>query len=120
MRNVDYVSQILMCCHKREEILIKGQSIKKYNHYFDRMRKLAQKLINENRQDELLPYLESDSIIIREHVACILFHFYPRLCTKKLQEIADMTIPTGLPEHLAIVAATANCNLKYGIPEDYP
>ena len=94
--------------------------MKKYNHYFNKMRKLARQLITENRQDELLPYLESESIIVREHIAGILFHFHPQLCTTKLQEIADMTIPTGLPKHLVLVAAEAHNSLKYGIPKDFP
>ena len=119
-RNKDLVQEILKCCEKREEILRKDQPISRYNHYFDKMRKLARQLINENRQDELLPYIDSESINIRAEIALILFHFYPEKCTQILQEISDMTIPTGLPRHLVLVAASAHNALKYGIPKEYP
>ncbi len=120
MKNKDLVQEILKCCEKREDILRKEQPISRYNHYFDKMRKLARQLINENRQDELLPYLDSENISIRFDVAGLLFHSYPEKCTQILQEISDMTIPTGLPRHLALVAASAHNALKYGIPKDYP
>lgn len=42
------------------------------------------------------------------------------LCRQKIQEIAEMTIATGLPKHLVIVSVTAICELEYGIPEDFP
>lgn len=45
------------CCQKREETLINEESTGKYNRYFDRMRVYARKLIDENRQDELLLYM---------------------------------------------------------------
>ena len=120
MRKIDYVSEIIKCCQKREEVLLKGQSIKIYNRYFDKMRKLARQLFNENRQDELLPYLASDSISIQKDIAGLLFNWYPELCTITLERIANMTIPTGLPKHLAIVAGAAYSILKHGIPKDYP
>ena len=68
--SVDNVSKILTCCQKREEILLNGQSMSRYNHYLDKMRKLARELFDENRQDELLPYLKSESVSVREDVAC--------------------------------------------------
>lgn len=120
MKTVDYVSEILKCCQKREEILIKKQSMNKYNQYFDIMRKNARKLIDEKRYDELLPYLESESISIRSDVASLLFHIYPELCTQKIQEIADMSPETGLPKHFIILAVSASSNLEYGIPKDFP
>lgn len=121
MKNTDYVPEILKCCEKREKILEKGsRSMRKYNQCFDKMRELARQLFAENRQDELLPYLESESVSVREDIACLLYHFYPDQCRKIIQEIADMTIPNGLPKHLAIVAVGAIDNLKYGIQEDFP
>ncbi len=118
--NADIVSEIIKCCQKREDILAKNGSMSSYNRYLDKMRKLARQIIAENRQDELLPYLKCESISIREDVACLLYHFYPDLCGKIIQEIADMKVVTGLPKHLAIVAVTASFNLKYGIPKDFP
>ena len=118
--SVDNVSKILTCCQKREEILLNGQSMSRYNHYLDKMRKLARELFDENRQDELLPYLKSESVSVREDVACLLYHFYPDLCGKIIREIADMKVVSGLPKHLAIVAVTASFNMKNGIPEDFP
>ena len=120
MKNKDLVQEILKCCEKREDILRKDQPISRYNHYFDKKRKLARQLINENRQDELLPYLDSESISVRFDIAGLLFHSYPEKCTQIFQEISSMSVPTGLPKHLVIVAVTARDNLKYGIPKDYP
>ncbi len=120
MSGIDYVAEILKCCQKREEVLLNDQSMSEYNQYFDKMRKLARKLIDENRQRDLLPYLESESISIQKDIAGLLFNSYPDLCSQKFQEISEMTIETGLPEHLVIVAAAANANLKYGIPKDFP
>lgn len=119
--NTDLVSEIIKCCQNREDILAANRrSMSKYNRNLDKMRTLAHQLIAENRQDELLPYLESESVSIREDVACLLYHSYPDLCGKIIQEISDMKVVTGLPKHLAIVAVTASFNLKYGIPEDFP
>ena len=120
MKRTDYVSKIIECCRKREEVLINDESIGKYNRYFDRMTKYARKLIDENRQEELLPYLESDSISVRKDIAGLLFNSYPELCTQVLQDISNMTIKTGLSKNLVILAITARDNLKYGIPKDYP
>lgn len=121
MKSTDYVSEILKCCEKREEILKKEpRSMSKYNRCFDKMRKLARELFAEKRQDELLPYLESESISVREDIAGLLYHFYPDQCRKIIQEIADMKVVDGLPKHLAIVAVTAGFNLEYGIPKDFP
>lgn len=121
MKNTDYVREILKCCEKREKILEKGsRSMRKYNQCFDKMRELARQLFAKNRQDELLPYLESESVSVREDIACLLYHFYPDQCRKIIQEIAGMKVVDGLPKHLAIVAVTAGFNLEYGIPKDFP
>ena len=39
---------------------------------------------------------------------------------KCLEEISNMTVPTGLPKHLVMISVSAHDNLKYGIPEDFP
>lgn len=105
---------------KREEILIKKQPMSKYNRYFDIMRKSARKLIIENRQDELLPYLESDSISIQHDVAGLLYNCYPDKCREVLQRISDMTVKTGLQMCFSNCCTSAYMTLKYGIPKDYP
>lgn len=120
MKKIDYVSKIIECCQKREEILINDDSIGKYNRYFDRMMKYARKLIDENRHDELLPYLESDSISIRSDIADILYDLYPKQCVEVLQEIANMTTATGLPKHFVVLSVSAQVSLKYVIPKSYP
>ncbi|MBE6847627.1 MAG: hypothetical protein E7503_05820 [Ruminococcus sp.] len=112
----DDLTLLMEALKKREEILQKGQSVSKYNHYFDRMIQYAKQLIEANRQDEIAPFLESDSISIRYDVACILFHHYPDLCTQVLREIADMTFENGMPKYLAIISTGARCTLEYGIP----
>ncbi|MCM1333620.1 MAG: hypothetical protein NC084_00370 [Bacteroides sp.] len=120
MGGTDYVSEILKCCQRREQALLNDRSMGRYNRYFDKMRKLARKLIDENRQEKLLPYLESESISVQRDIAGLLFHCYPDLCGQKFREISGMTIETGLPKHLVVVAAAAKCNLKYGVPKDFP
>lgn len=118
MKKTDYVSKILECCRKREEILINSEPIWKYNRYFDRMRVHARKLIDENRQEELLPYLGSDSISIRSDVANILCDSYPNQCIQVLREIANMSTATGLPKHFVILSVAAQVNLKHGVLKD--
>ena len=113
----NYTSKILICCEKRNDILVKKQPIKKYNYYFDKMRKYARKLINDNRQDELLPFLNSDCISIKKDIAGLLFNCYPDLCREALKEIADMT---DIPFYYGIVQLGAKDNLKHGIPKDFP
>ena len=117
MKKTDYVSKIIECCQKREEILVNDESMGKYNRCFDRMRVYARKLIDENRQEELLPYLESDSISVRKDVAGLLYHCYPEKCTDVLNTIANQQ---DVPWCFAMVKLNAIDALKYGIPKDYP
>ena len=117
MKKQDYVSKIIDCCKKREDILINDEPMWKYNRYFDRMRKYARKLIDEDRQEELLPYLESDSISVRNDVAGLLFHCYPEKCTDILITIANQK---DVPWCFAMVKLDAKDALKYGIPKDFP
>lgn len=74
LRDKDELALLVNVLIKREQILINGESVKKYNRNFDAMRKYARELINKNRQEELLPYLESDSVSVRRDVAGLLFH----------------------------------------------
>lgn len=120
MNNKDDLNIFIDALRKREEILLKKQPIREYNKYFDIKRKCAHNLIEQNRQDELLPYLKSDSIPIRFDTAGVLFNSYPDKCKEVLQEIAEMTVASGLPEQFVILAVTACDNLKYGIPKDFP
>jgi hypothetical protein len=106
--------------NKRDKILIGGRTIQKYNYYFDNMRKYARELINENRQNELLPYLDDKSISIQRDVAGLLYHCYPELCKDRLESIAKMTVKAGLPKHYVNVSISAAMALEVGIPKDYP
>jgi len=119
MKNNDYISKIIDCCKKREEILVKKESISKYNKYYDMIRKHVCTLITEKRQAELLPYLECDSISIRSDIANILCDWYPKQCAQVLQEIANMTTSTGLPKHFVVLSVAAQVSLKYGILRNY-
>lgn len=112
--DLDYVIEALK---KRDEILVNAKPISQYNKYYDKMRKYARMLINENRQDELLPFLNSDNISIKKDIAGLLFNSYPDLCYKILKEIADMT---DIPAYYGILQLGAKDNLKYGIPKDFP
>lgn len=120
MKDANYVDEIIKCCSEREQILIRDGSIRNYNKYFDKMRFYARKLINENRQEELLPYLNCDSISFQKDIAGLLYNCYPKLCAQKLQEIANMTTEAGLPKHFILLSVAAKDNLKYGIPKDFP
>ena len=112
--DLDYVIEALQ---KRDEILINDKSVRLYNKYFDKMRKYARKLFDDGRQNELLPFLQSENISIKKDIAGLLFNFYPDLCREALKEIADMT---DIPVYYGIVQLGAKDNLKYGIPKDFP
>lgn len=116
----DDLEYVLDSAKKREEILINHKPISQHNKYLTIMRKYARKLIEDGRQDELLPYLEDESISIRADIACLLFHFYPDKCTEILQHISNLTRADGLPEYFSWVSMAAHDNLKYGIPKDFP
>lgn len=99
----DDLTLLMEALKKREEILQKGQSVSKYNHYFDRMMQYAKQLIEANRQEEIAPLLESDSISIRFDVAGLLFRYYSDKCTRIFEEISQMSVQTGLPKYLGNV-----------------
>ena len=103
MAKKDDLTLLIEALKKREEILQKGQSVSRYNHYFDRMNRYAKQLIEANRQDEIAPLLESDSISIRFDVAGLLFRYYPDKCTRIFEEISQMSVQTGLPKYLGDV-----------------
>ena len=112
--DLDYVIEALQ---KRDEILINDKPVRQYNKYFDKMRAYARKLFDDGRQNELLPFLQSENISIKKDIAGLLFNFYPDLCREALKEIADMT---DIPVYYGIVQLGAKDNLKYGIPKDFP
>ncbi len=120
LRDKDELALLVNVLIKREQILINDESIKKYNRNFDNMRKYARELINKNRQEELLPYLESDSVSIRRDVAGLLFHCYPEKCRTVLKEISEMTVENGLPKCFINVSISAKMALENGIPKDFP
>jgi hypothetical protein len=115
--DLDYVIEALQ---KRDEILINNMPIRQYNKYFDNMRKYAKKIIDANRQDELLPLLDSDNISYRFDVAGLLYNFYPEKCQQILKDISEMSVDTGLPKYYINLSVSAMMDLKYGIPKDFP
>ena len=112
--DLDYVIDALK---KRDEILINDKPVRQYNKYFDKMRKYARKMIDDGRQAELLPFLQSENISIKKDIAGLLFNCYPELCRETLNEIVEMT---DIPVYYGIVQMGAKDNLKYGIPKDFP
>lgn len=116
----DNFEMLIDVLKKREEVLVKNQSISKYNKYFDKMRKLARNLIDNHRQEELLPYLYCDSISIQRDVAGLLYNCYPEKCKEVLRNISNMSVQTGLPKHLGNVRLSAAMALEKGIPKNYP
>lgn len=119
-RKNDDFSCLIDALNKRKEILKKGQSVKKYNRYFEVIRRCVRGLIDENRQEEMLPYLDDPSISVRYDVAQFLYNSYPQKCRAVLQEISEMSSRTGLPEYLGNVRLSAIMTLEYGVPEDFP
>lgn len=120
MKNNDDLIKLVDVLKKREGVLARGQSINKYNKYFDLMVKYAHNLIVDNRQEELLPFLESESISIQRDVAGLLFNSYPEKCKEVLVRISEMSVQTGLPKHLGNVRLSAAMALEIGIPSNYP
>ena len=120
LKNNDDFDVLVDALKKREEILKNKQSIRKYNKYFEIMRKCAHNLINHNRQAELLPYLDSESVSIQRDVAGLLFNSYPDRCREVLQKISEMTVDNGLPECFLNVSVSASMSLEIGIPKDFP
>lgn len=120
MKRNDDLIKLVDTLKKREEILINKKSIRQYNRCFDKMRKYARNLINNNRQGELLPYLECESVSIQCDVAGLLFHCYPEICREVLEKIGDLTVESGLQKCFINVSISAQMSLEVGIPEDYP
>lgn len=120
MSKKDELELLIDTLKKREEVLINNQSIKKYNKYFDIMRKCARKLIDDNRQEEILPFLFDNSISIQRDVAGILFNCYPEKCSETLQKISNMSVQTGLPKYFSNLRLSAAMALEKGIPKDFP
>ena len=120
MNDKDDLTLLIQALKKREQILINGESVKKYNRYFDSMRKYARDLIENRRQAELLPYLECDSISIQRDVAGLLYHCYPEKCEEVLKKIASLSVETGLPMCFVNVSLSAEMALEVGIPKEFP
>ena len=120
MSDKDDLALLIQALKKREQILINGESVKKYNQYFEVMRKHARNLFTDNRQEELLPYLECDSVSIQRDVAGLLFHCYPEKCEEVLKKIAGMSVETGLPMCFVNVSISAEMALEAGIPKEFP
>lgn len=120
MKSKDELVLLLNELKKREQILIKEESIRKYNRCYDAMRKHTRKLIDNSRQAELLPYLDCDSVSIRCDVASLLYHCYPEKCRRVMKEIADMTVKTSLPMCFINVSVSASMTLEIGVPKDFP
>ena len=107
--DLDYVIEALQ---KRDEILIKDKPVRQYNKYFDNMRKYARKIINDKRQAELLPFLDSDNISYRFDVAGLLYNCYPDKCKHILEEISEMSVETGLPKYYINLSISAMMDLE--------
>ncbi|MBQ9385189.1 MAG: hypothetical protein IJT87_13240 [Ruminiclostridium sp.] len=115
MKNRDAFERLVFALNKRDEILrLTPNKIGTYNKYFDKMHKSADELIEQGRQDEMLPLLENESVSIVKDTADLLYDFYPKICREKLIEISQMTVPTGLEECYVMVAVSAAMGLEYG------
>lgn len=115
--NLDYIVDAIK---KRDEILINDKSVSQYNKYYDIMCKYARKLIDSNRQDELLPYLECDNISFRFDVAGLLYNCYPEKCLEIFKEISNMSVKNGLPTYYSNIRLSSIFVLENGIPKDFP
>ena len=115
--DLDYVIEALQ---KRDEILINDKPVRQYNKYFDKMCKYARKLIDNNRQDELLKFLDSNNVSYRRDVAGLLYNCYPEKCKQVLKEISEMSVRDGLPKYYSDIRISAKMTLEIGIPKDFP
>ena len=115
--DLDYVIEALQ---KRGEILINDKSVNQYNKYFDKMCKYARKLIDNDRQNELLKYLDSNNVSYRRDVAGLLYNCYPEKCKQVLKEISEMSVQKGLPKYYGNIRLSAKMALEIGIPKDFP
>ena len=118
--NKDTLDYIVDAIKKRDEILIQKKSVSQYNKYYDIMCKYARKLIDSNRQDELLPYLECDNISFRFDVAGLLYNCYPEKCLEIFKEISNMSVKNGLPKYYLNIRLSSIFVLENGIPKDFP
>ena len=116
----DPVERFIAYSRKREYVLLHNLPVRLYNRYFVQCRKLARTIIDENRAEEMLPYLNGGDLFLRYSAACFFYNCFPEQCRRVLEEISEMTIPTGLPKHLVMISMSAYGNLKYGIPKDFP
>jgi hypothetical protein len=114
-RKTDNVKKVIEYCTEREKILLNNESVRKYNVYYEKMMKYANYVAEENRQVELLPYLNHESISVKYDIATILYRFYPEKCHQVLLDISKMTINDGIPKRLAMICVAAYDFLKYGI-----
>ncbi|MCR5105750.1 MAG: hypothetical protein K6B68_15050 [Eubacterium sp.] len=115
--DLDYIIDALK---KRDEILVNNKPVRQYNKYFDKMCKYARKMINDNRQAELLPLLDSDNISYRRDVAGLLYNCYPERCKQILKDISEMSVETGLQKYYINLSISAMMALEVGIPKDFP
>ena len=98
----DDLAYVVDALQKRDEILINDKPISQYNKYFKIMCKYARKLIDDGRQEELLPYLSNDNISYRRDVAGLLYNCYPEKCEEVLKDISAMSVQTGLPQYYRV------------------
>jgi len=116
----DDLAYFIEALKKRDEILINDKPVRQYNKYFDIMRKYARKMINDNRQAELLSFLDSDNISYRVDVAGLLYNCYPEKCKQVLKDISEISSETGLPKYYINLSISASMALEIGIPKDFP
>ena len=117
---IDDLDYVIDALKKRDEILVNDKSVRQYNKYFDKMCKYARKLIDNNRQDELLKFLDSNNVSYRRDVAGLLYHCYPEKCKQVLKDISEMSSETGLPKYYINLSISASMALEIGIPKDFP
>ncbi|MCR4861774.1 MAG: hypothetical protein K5884_04055 [Ruminococcus sp.] len=117
---IDDLDYVIDALKKRDEILINGKRISQYNKYFRKMCEYTRKMINANRQAELLSFLDSDNISYRVDVAGLLYNCYPDRCKQVLKEISEMSVETGLPKYYINLSVSAEMALEIGIPKDFP
>jgi len=116
----DDLEYVIDALKKRDEILVNDKPVRQYNKYFDKMCKYARKLIDNNRQDELLKLLDSNNVSYRRDVAGLLYNCYPEKCKQVLKEISEMSAETGLPKYYINLSISASMALEIGIPKDFP
>ena len=119
MNKKDAFDRLMFALNKRDWALRQENAkIGTYNRYLKVVTECANELIEQGRQDEMLPLLENKSVSIMKDAADALYACYPEICGAKLKEISRMTVKDGLEKCYVLPAVSAAMAFEYGDLKD--